>query len=95
MSLILEGSVRRVGDDVRLTVQLIDGRTDEHLWTETYDRRVEDALQLQRTVALQLVSELGASLSPTERRLIERASPSIPDAYDRYLHALALYADGR
>ena len=92
VSLILEGSVRRVGDDVRLTVQLIDGRSDEHLWTETYDRTVEDALQLQRTVALQIVSELGASLSPTERRLIEHASPSVPEAYDRYLHALALYA---
>ena len=43
-------------------------------------------------VALQVVSELGASLSPTERRLIEHASPSVPEAYDRYLHALALYA---
>ena len=91
VTLILEGSVRRVGDDVRLTVQLIDGRTNEHLWTETYDRRVEDALQLQRMVALQ-ISELGASLSPTERRLIEHASPSVPEAYDRYLRALALYA---
>jgi TolB-like protein/Flp pilus assembly protein TadD len=92
VSLILEGSVRRIGDEVRLTVQLIDGRTDGHLWTETYDRRVEDALQLQKMVALQIVSELGASLSPTERRLIERAAPSVPEAYDRYLHALALYA---
>jgi tetratricopeptide (TPR) repeat protein len=43
-------------------------------------------------VALQVVSELGTSLSPTERRLIEHASPSVPEAYDRYLHALALYA---
>ncbi len=92
VSLILEGSVRRVSDDVRLTVQLIDGRTDEHLWTETYDRRIDNTLQLQRTVALQIVSELGASLSPTERRLIEHASPSVPEAYDRYLHALALHA---
>ena len=94
VSLILEGSVRRVGDDLRLAVQLIDGRSDEHLWTETYDRKVKDALQLQRTVALQVVSELGASLSPTERRLIARASPSVPDAYDCYLHALAPYAGG-
>jgi TolB-like protein/Flp pilus assembly protein TadD len=92
VSLILEGSVRRVGDEVRLTVQLIDGRSDEHVWTETYDRKVENALELQKVVALQIVSELGASLSPTERRLIEHASPSVPEAYDRYLHALALYA---
>jgi adenylate cyclase len=95
VSLILEGSVRRVGDDVRLTVQLIDGRSDEHVWTETYDRKVENALELQKVVALQVVSELGASLSPTERRLIEDASPSVPEAYDRYLHALALYAADR
>jgi TolB-like protein/Flp pilus assembly protein TadD len=92
VSLILEGSVRRVGDDVRLTVQLIDGRSDEHLWTETYDRKVDNALELQKAAALQIVSELGASLSPTERRLIADASPSVPEAYDRYLHALALYA---
>ena len=92
VALILEGSVRRVGDDVRLTVQLMDGRIDEHVWTETYDRKVENALELQKVVALQVVSELGASLSPTERRLIAQASPSVPEAYDRYLHALALYA---
>jgi TolB-like protein/Flp pilus assembly protein TadD len=91
VTLILEGSVRRASDDVRLTIQLIDGRTDEHLWVKTYDRTFENALELQRTVALQLVSELGASLSPTERRLIEHASPSLPEAYDQYLQALALY----
>ena len=92
VALILEGSVRRVGDDLRLTLQLIDGRSDQHVWTETYDRKVENALELQKVVALQVVSELGASLSPTERRLIEHASPSVPEAYDRYLHAFALYA---
>ena len=51
VSLILEGSVRREGDDLRLTLQLIDGQSDEHLWAETYDRRFENALHLQRTVA--------------------------------------------
>lgn len=48
VQLILEGSVRRVGDDLRLTLQLIDGRSDEHLWAETYDRKFDKALQLQR-----------------------------------------------
>ena len=65
MSLILEGSVHRVGDDVRLTVQLIDGRSDEHVWTETYDRKVENALELQKVVALQVVSELHRSRRPS------------------------------
>jgi TolB-like protein len=91
VALILEGSVRRVGDDVRLTVQLIDGRSDEHLWSETYDRTLEDALQLQKTVALRVVSELGAKLSSRERRGVELSSPSVPEAYDSYLQALALY----
>ena len=88
---VIEGSVRRVGDDVRLTVQLIDGRRDEHLWAETYDRAFEDALQLQKTVALRVVSELGAKLSSRERRGVELSSPSVPEAYERYLRGLALY----
>ncbi len=88
VSLILEGSVRREGDDLRLTLQLIDGRTDEHLWAETYDRKFRDALQLQRTVAEEVVAAIGAKLSPTEKRLIVASAPTSPEAYEFYLHAL-------
>lgn len=94
-NLILEGSVRREGDDLRLTLQLIDGHTDEHLWAETYDRKFRDALQLQRTVAEEVVARIGATLTPTEQRLIAEAATSNPEAYDRYLQALALYGLGR
>ena len=87
--LILEGSVRRVGDDLRLTLQLIDGRSDEQLWTETYDRKFENALQLQRTVAAQLVASIGARLTPTENHLIQRSAPTDPEAYAFYLQALS------
>ncbi len=87
--LILEGSVRREGENLRLTLQLIDGRTDEHLWAETYDRKFENALHLQRTVAQQLVAAIGAQLTPTEDRLIERSAPTDPVAYAYYLQALA------
>ena len=90
VDLILEGSVRRAGDDLRLTLQLIDGRTDEHLWADTYDRKFNNALQLQKTVAEQVVAAIGATLSPAEKRLIRRVAPTIPEAYDAYLHALAL-----
>jgi TolB-like protein/Tfp pilus assembly protein PilF len=90
VSLILEGSVRRSGDDLRLTLQLIDGRTDEHLWTETYDRKFRDSLDLQQSIAEQVVSAIGATLSPAEQQLINRAAPTVPEAYDSYLHALAL-----
>jgi TolB-like protein/Tfp pilus assembly protein PilF len=90
VDLILEGSVRRAGDDVRLTLQLIDGRTDEHLWADTYDRKFRDVLQLQKTVAEQVVAAIGATLSPAEQQLIKRVAPTVPAAYDLYLHALAL-----
>jgi tetratricopeptide (TPR) repeat protein len=90
VDLILEGSVRRAGDDLRLTLQLIDGRSDEHLWAETYDRKFRNALQLQKTVAEQVVAAIGATLSPAEKQLIRRVAPTIPEAYDAYLHALAL-----
>jgi TolB-like protein/Flp pilus assembly protein TadD len=88
VSLILEGSVRRDGDDLRLTLQLIDGRTDEHVWAETYDRKFRDALALQRAVAEQVVAAIGATLTPTEQRLIAASAPSNPEAYEFYLHAL-------
>ena len=92
-TLILEGSVRRDGDDLRLTVQLIDGRTDEHLWAETYDRKFEHALRLQQDVARQIVAEIGAKLTPTEERLIGTAPTTSPEAYERYLQALALFGN--
>jgi TolB-like protein/Tfp pilus assembly protein PilF len=92
VSLILEGSVRREGDELRLTLQLIDGRTDAHLWAETYDRKFENALHLQRTVAQQIVASIGAQLTPAEDRLIERSAPADPEAYAFYLQALARWS---
>ena len=89
VSLILEGSVRRAGDDLRLTLQLIDGRTDEHLWAETYDRKFDNALHLQRAVAQQVVAAIGTRLTPTEEQLVERSAPTVPEAYGYYLQALA------
>lgn len=90
VSLILEGSVRRSGDELRLTLQLIDGRTDEHLWAGTYDRKFRESLDLQRSIAEQVVTAIGATLSPSDQRRIDRAAPTVPEAYDAYLHALAL-----
>lgn len=92
VSNILEGSVRREGDQVRVTLQLIDGRTDEQLWSETFDHRLEGVLRLQRTVALRVAAELGARLSPAELRDIEQAGTSVPAAYDQYLRAAAIRA---
>lgn len=90
-SYVLEGSVRRAGDEIRLTLQLIDGRKDEHVWAQTYDRKFRDALHLQRTVAQQVAAEIGAKLSPAEERLLAAVVPTVPEAYEPYVHALALW----
>jgi len=91
VTLIMEGSVRRERDELRLNVQLIDGRSDEQIWSQTYDREFRDALQLQRAVAQQVAAEIGAKLTPSEQRLIATPPTSSPEAYERYLRALALF----
>jgi len=64
---VLEGSVRRAGERLRITAQLIDARTDEHLWAETYDRRLTDVFEIQSEVAQRIADALRARLTPEER----------------------------
>ena len=64
---ILEGSVRRAGDRVRITAQLIDTKSDSHLWSESYDRRLEDVFAIQDDIAHCIVTALRVTLTPTER----------------------------
>ena len=85
---ILEGSVRRAGNRVRIVAQLVDVRTDEHLWAETYDRELDDIFAIQTDVAFQIAAALQAELSLDERRRIQR-TPT------RDLHAYQLYLQGR
>lgn len=66
---IVEGSVRRDGDRVRITAELIEGRTDQHLWTESYDRDLRDILSLQSQVAAAIAAEIRAKLSPSSDSL--------------------------
>ncbi len=79
---IVEGSVRRDGDRVRITAELIEGRTDQHLWTESYDRDLSDILSLQSQVASAIASEIKAKLSPSGRTILEGASPATRFALD-------------
>ena len=79
---IVEGSVRRDGDRVRITAELIEARTDQHLWTESYDRDLSDILNLQSQVAAAIASEIRAKLSPSGRLILEGASPSNRFALD-------------
>ena len=74
---IVEGSVRRDGDRVRITAELIEGRTDQHLWTESYDRDLRDILSLQSQVAAAIASEIQAKLSPSSEFSRVKPNPSL------------------
>jgi adenylate cyclase len=82
---VLEGSVRRAGDRVRITAQLIDAASDSHLWSETYDRELKDVFQIEDDIARSIVDALQMTLTPKERRSIQVVSTSDAKAYDYYL----------
>jgi TolB-like protein/Tfp pilus assembly protein PilF len=84
---VLEGSVRRAGDRVRITVQLIDARADEHVWSETYDRDLTNILEAQVEIARQVADRLAATFTERERARIVAGSTQDPVAYDHYLRA--------
>src|SRR6058998_412329 len=84
---ILEGSVRRVGNRVRVNVQLINADTDEHLWAEDYDRDLTDVFAIQTDLAQQIVRELQAKLSPMEKAQIERRPTQNGEAYLAFVQA--------
>src|SRR6266513_381316 len=88
---ILEGSVRRVGDRVRVNVQLINADTDEHLWAEDYDRDLTDVFAIQTDLAQQIVRELQAKLSPIEKAQIERRPTENGEAYLAFVEAHELF----
>ncbi len=84
---VVEGSVQRTGDRVRITAQLIDARTDTHLWGEHYDRQLADVFQIQTEVAEKVVSQLRARLSPQEQAAIQERPTHDLAAYELYLRA--------
>jgi len=96
VSAILEGSVRRAGNLVRITVQLIDARTDAHLWSETYDGDLSDLSRIfiiQSEVAQSVARELKAVISPQEIELIEKIPTIDLQVYDEYLKARSYWSD--
>ena len=82
---ILEGSVRRAGDRVRITAQLIETASDSHLWSETYDRQIKDVFAIQDDIARSIVDALKVTLSPKERRALQNDATADATAYDFYL----------
>ena len=89
---VLEGSVQRAGGRVRVSAQLIDARTDAHLWAEHYDRPLDDVFAIQSEVAQAIADQLNAKLSPAEKAAIKERPTGDLVAYDLYLRAEALRA---
>jgi TolB-like protein/Tfp pilus assembly protein PilF len=84
---ILEGSVRRIGNRVRVNVQLINTENDEHIWAEDYDRDLTDVFAIQTDLAQKIAKELRAKLSPSEKQQIERKPTENGEAYLAFVEA--------
>ncbi len=84
---ILEGSVRKAGDRMRLAAQLIDGANEATVWAERFDRKIKDVLRLQSDLASAVVEALRLQLLPAERQALERKAPTDPEAYKLFLLA--------
>ena len=84
---ILEGSVRRAGDQVRITAQLIDSRSQAHLWAESYDRQLADVFAVQSDVAQQVAKALRVALLADVKQRVDRPGTADPIAHDLYLKA--------
>ena len=87
---VLEGSVRKAGDRIRITAQLIDARTDSHVWSQRYDRTLDDIFAVQDEIATQVVDELRVELLDD----VPNARPTDPEAYELYLQARDLKRQG-
>ncbi len=87
VSYVVEGSVQRAGERVRLSAQLIDARNDTHLWAEHYDRDFADIFTLQNEIAQQIAEQLKANLSPAEKAAIAERPTADPVAYAYYTKA--------
>ena len=87
---ILEGSVQKVGDAVRINVQLIKAEGDSHLWADTYDRKLTDIFAVESEVAQRIATSLEAKLTGREKEAIGYVGTKIPAAYDAYLRGIAL-----
>jgi TolB-like protein/Tfp pilus assembly protein PilF len=87
---ILEGSVQKAADQVRVNVQLINAQTDSHLWADTYDRKLTDIFSVESDIAKGIVAALQAKLTGREEQALAVKPTNNPEAYDAYLRGLAL-----
>ena len=94
VSHVLEGSVRKVGTRVRITAQLIDGKTGDHLWAERYDRDLTDIFAIQDEITKKIVAALQLTLLPKEKKAIEQRGTTSVEAYNLYLMARQYWVTG-
>ena len=85
---VVEGSVEREGNRVRIAAQLIDARSDQHLWAHTYDRDMTDTLQLQSEVARAISDQISAELTPAEAAHLNRTQQVNPEALELYMRGM-------
>lgn len=88
---VLEGSVRRAGNEVRINAQLIDATTEGHLWADRYDGAVTDVFELQDRVTQKIVAALAVKLTPEEKAQKASKHTTNPEAYDEFLEGWARY----
>src|SRR5881396_2940005 len=89
---ILEGSVQKAADEVRVNVQLVNAQTDSHLWAETYDRKLTDIFGVESEIAKRIAESLQAKLTGREEQALAVKPTNNPEAYDAYLRGLAFQA---
>ena len=89
---ILEGSVQKAGDQVRVNVQPINAQTDSHLWADTYDRKLTDIFGVESDIAKRIAESLQAKLTGREGQVLAAKPTNNPEAYDAYLRGLAFEA---
>lgn len=89
---VVEGSVRRSGDDIRINARLIDAETGSHLWVERYDRHIQDIFTVQDDVTRNIVTALALTLTDEEKKRVARRYTHSVEAYDLFLRGQALYA---
>src|SRR5437867_1062526 len=82
---VLEGSVRKAGSKVRITVQLVNAQTEEHLWSQAYDRDLEDVFAVQSEIAQRIARSLKVRILKHEKLGLEKKATNKPEAYSEYL----------
>jgi len=91
---ILEGSVQKSGDSVRVNVQLIKAANDSHLWADTFDRKLTDIFSVESEVAKTIADQLRAKLTGREKEIIAARPTEVAEAYDAYLRGLSFFVRG-